>query len=289
MAQQHRRHRDAHRRPAQPHHRQPGRPVVQRLPRAPRAIVVVLLVVFVGLCWLMWGRRMSYDPAAAETCSSLRAAGRDHRLGACWADPGRAGRRAGGFVTRIRAPRGTFAHRHDRRRCRRARLGVPHPVFLEEVEWETLVFFVGLFVMVGALVHQGIIGASSPLPSRRRSATTTWWRPGHPHRLGRRCPAWSTTSRTLRRWHPWSTTLSGRPAGCHPSSSRCGGRSPWVPTSGGNATAVGASANVVVTGIAKRNGHPSRSGGSRSTALVVATVTVLLCVPYLWLRYFVLA
>ncbi len=29
--------------------------------------------------------------------------------------------------------------------------------FLEEVEWSTLVFFMGLFVMVGALVEVGVI------------------------------------------------------------------------------------------------------------------------------------
>ena len=32
------------------------------------------------------------------------------------------------------------------------------PQFLEEVEWPTLVFFMGLFVMVGALVEVGVIG-----------------------------------------------------------------------------------------------------------------------------------
>ena len=32
------------------------------------------------------------------------------------------------------------------------------PEFLEEVEWSTLVFFMGLFVMVGALVEVGVIG-----------------------------------------------------------------------------------------------------------------------------------
>jgi len=31
---------------------------------------------------------------------------------------------------------------------------------------------------------------------------------------------------------------------------------------GGNATAIGASANVVLTGITKRNGHPAPSGSS---------------------------
>ena len=30
--------------------------------------------------------------------------------------------------------------------------------YLASVEWETLLFFAGLFVMVGALIHTGVIG-----------------------------------------------------------------------------------------------------------------------------------
>jgi Na+/H+ antiporter NhaD/arsenite permease-like protein len=55
---------------------------------------------------------------------------------------------------------------------------------------------------------------------------------------------------------------------------------------GGNATAVGASANVVVLGIAKRNGHPISFWEFTRYGLVVAAVTVTLCLPYLWLRYY---
>ena len=55
---------------------------------------------------------------------------------------------------------------------------------------------------------------------------------------------------------------------------------------GGNATAVGASANVVITGIAKRNGHPISFWEFTKYGLVVTAVTVALCIPYLWLRYF---
>ena len=55
---------------------------------------------------------------------------------------------------------------------------------------------------------------------------------------------------------------------------------------GGNATVIGASANVVMLGIAERNGlrigfwQFARYGG------VVTLATVAVCVPYLWLRYF---
>jgi Na+/H+ antiporter NhaD/arsenite permease-like protein len=34
-------------------------------------IVVVLLVVFVGLCWLLWGRRLRYNPDRAESVMRL--------------------------------------------------------------------------------------------------------------------------------------------------------------------------------------------------------------------------
>jgi Na+/H+ antiporter NhaD/arsenite permease-like protein len=54
---------------------------------------------------------------------------------------------------------------------------------------------------------------------------------------------------------------------------------------GGNATAVGAAANVVVLGIAARNGTPISFWQFTRYGLVVTVVTIALCVPYLWLRY----
>jgi Na+/H+ antiporter NhaD/arsenite permease-like protein len=55
---------------------------------------------------------------------------------------------------------------------------------------------------------------------------------------------------------------------------------------GGNATAVGASANVVVTGIAARNGSPISFWTFTRYGVLVTAVTVLLSWPYLWLRYY---
>ncbi|MGH3392932.1 MAG: ArsB/NhaD family transporter, partial [Actinomadura sp.] len=54
---------------------------------------------------------------------------------------------------------------------------------------------------------------------------------------------------------------------------------------GGNLTAIGASANVVVLGIAARNGTPISFWRFTKYGLVVTAVTVALSVPYLWLRY----
>jgi Na+/H+ antiporter NhaD/arsenite permease-like protein len=44
-----------------------------------------------------------------------------------------------------------------------------------------------------------------------------------------------------------------------------------------------------VVGIAKRNGYPIGFWEFAKYGAVVAVVSLLLCVPYIWLRYFVFA
>ena len=51
--------------------------------------------------------------------------------------------------------------------------------------------------------------------------------------------------------------------------------------------AIGASANVVVLGLAERNKSPITFWQFTRYGLVVALVTVAICTPYLWLRYLV--
>ena len=55
---------------------------------------------------------------------------------------------------------------------------------------------------------------------------------------------------------------------------------------GGNATAVGASANVVVLGIAARNGHPISFWEFTKYGAVVAFTTIVISWAYVALRYF---
>ena len=58
---------------------------------------------------------------------------------------------------------------------------------------------------------------------------------------------------------------------------------------GGNLTAIGASANVVVLGIARRSGTPISFWEFTRKGAIITVITVALAAPYLWLRYFVLA
>jgi Na+/H+ antiporter NhaD/arsenite permease-like protein len=55
---------------------------------------------------------------------------------------------------------------------------------------------------------------------------------------------------------------------------------------GGNLTAVGASANVVVVGIAQRAGHPVSFWDFTKRGAVVTAISFAISVGYLWLRYF---
>jgi Na+/H+ antiporter NhaD/arsenite permease-like protein len=57
---------------------------------------------------------------------------------------------------------------------------------------------------------------------------------------------------------------------------------------GGNATAIGASANVVILGLAERAGKRISFWEFTKYGIVVAVVTVGLANLYIWLRYFVL-
>jgi Na+/H+ antiporter NhaD/arsenite permease-like protein len=58
---------------------------------------------------------------------------------------------------------------------------------------------------------------------------------------------------------------------------------------GGNATAVGASANVVILGLAEKAGYRIGFWGFTKYGLVVAAATIAVITPYVLLRYFVLA
>lgn len=100
---------------------------------------------------------------------------------------------------------------------------------LAEVEWPTLVFFMGLFVMVAGLVETGVIATVGMWAIEAvgddyfLAATSLLFGSSV---LGRS----STTSRMSRRWRRSSRGSWRRPPTRRPDR-RCGGRSRWAPTS----------------------------------------------------------
>ncbi|WP_182875966.1 ArsB/NhaD family transporter [Microbispora sp. H10670] len=151
---------------------------------------------------------------------------------------------------------------------------------LREVEWPTLVFFAGLFVMVGALVETGVIAqvAAAAEATAGRPGVTAMvllWASAGLSAIVDNIPYVATMS-------PIVADLAQHVPGDHDVL--------WWALAlgadlGGNATAVGASANVVILGIAERNGARISFWEFTKYGLIVTVVTVALATPYLWLRY----
>jgi Na+/H+ antiporter NhaD/arsenite permease-like protein len=150
---------------------------------------------------------------------------------------------------------------------------------LAEVEWPTLVFFAGLFVMVGALVETGSVGKVSEAMA---GATE-----GRPVLAVLVLLFGSAGLSAIVDNIPYVATMSPVVAGLVPTD---GPHVLWWALAlgadlGGNATAIGASANVVMLGIAERAGHPIGFWQFTKYGVVVTLVTITLSAPYLYLRY----
>jgi Na+/H+ antiporter NhaD/arsenite permease-like protein len=250
-------------------------------------IVVVLMVVFIGLCWLMFRSSMTYDTERVAAVMELeeREAIRDVQLLV------RCGIVLGlvvlGFVLHSLLDVEPSLVALLGAGLLVAWSGVEPEDYLSEVEWPTLVFFMGLFLMVGALVHVGVVedvgeAATSAIGDHYLLAGAgLLWGSGIVSGIIDNIPYVATMT-------PLVADLV-EAGGGDP-----GAKALWWALAlgaglGGNATAVGASANVVVIGIAVRNGHPISFWTFTKYGLIVATATIAISSVYFWLRYFALA
>ena len=155
------------------------------------------------------------------------------------------------------------------------------------VEWETLVFFAGLFIMVGALVKTGVIARvaeAAAAATGGNALTATMLILGVSALL-------SGVVDNIPYTAAMSPVVLQLTQGI---SDPTQAQALWWALAigadfGGNLTAIGASANVVVLGIAARAGSPISFWEFTRKGAVLTVVTILLAAPYLWLRYFVLA
>ena len=158
---------------------------------------------------------------------------------------------------------------------------------VRDVEWETLAFFAGLFVMVGAMVQTGIIGdlgkAAAEATEGQLFGTAMTLLGGSviPSAVIDNIPFVASVS-------PIVSEIVGASGGTGEA-----GVLWWAfalgADLGGNATIIASSANVVVVGIADRHGHHISFWQFSRYGLVVTAVTIVVAAVYLWLRYFALA
>jgi Na+/H+ antiporter NhaD/arsenite permease-like protein len=155
----------------------------------------------------------------------------------------------------------------------------PHEA-LRDIEWHTLFFFVGLFMLVEAVVKVGIVGGvadalADATGGRLDIATIALlWSSAVASAVVDNIPYTATAIPVVERlidgglradplW--WSLALGA--------------------CLGGNLTIVGASANIVVANLAARDGHPITFMQFFRLGLVVVLVSLAISTVYLWLRY----
>jgi Na+/H+ antiporter NhaD/arsenite permease-like protein len=159
-----------------------------------------------------------------------------------------------------------------------------HSDYLSSVEWDTLLFFAGLFVMVGALVKTGVVNHLA----RLATAVTG----GHALFATMLILVVSCVLSGIVNNVPYAATMAPIVAQLLPSMGHAHSQALWwalvLGTDlGGNLTAVGASANVVILGIARRADSPISFWEFTRKGLVVTVMSVALSALYLWVRYFV--
>jgi Na+/H+ antiporter NhaD/arsenite permease-like protein len=243
-------------------------------------VVVLIMVAFVGIMWLAFGRRMEDDADRLDILATVdpAAALKDRPL------------MVRALIVLVLTLVGFLFHSVlGLEAATIALLGAtvlmivgpldPHEA-LRDIEWNTLFFFVGLFMLIEAVVHVGIIGGIADALAEAAAGNLTiasmgiLWFSALASAIVDNIPYTATAIPIVERliedgldgavlW--WALALGA--------------------CLGGNLTIVGASANIVVANLAARDGHPITFMQFFKYGLGVVVASLLISTVYLWLRY----
>lgn len=155
----------------------------------------------------------------------------------------------------------------------------PHEI-LREVEWPTLFFFIGLFMVIAGVIEIGLIDAIA------RALTDLT---GGALDIGTYVLLWlSALLSGVVDNIPYTATMI--PVVHEMSAPHNGSQAMWWALAagadlGGNATIIGASANVILVAMAEREGHPITFGTFLRYAGPVTLGSIVVSTVYIWLRY----
>jgi Na+/H+ antiporter NhaD/arsenite permease-like protein len=250
-------------------------------------LVVALLAVFIGLCRWLFRDAFRYDPRRAAGIAALREREviRDRRLLVV----------SLAVLTVVTAAFVLHPVLHLQPSviaitgglALLGLSGLPAGDVARDVEWPTLAFFAGLFVMIGGLVATGVIdkvarAAADATQGRLLLASMVLlWASAALSAIVDNIPYVATMS-------PVVAEIVGS-AGAHGAGDVLWWSLALGADLGGNATAIGAAANVVMLGIAERRGQRISFWQFSRYGLIVTAITIALSAAYLWLRFFVLA
>jgi Na+/H+ antiporter NhaD/arsenite permease-like protein len=150
---------------------------------------------------------------------------------------------------------------------------------LRDVEWVTLFFFIGLFITVEALVEVGLIEMASRAlldltgGQLQTTAMLLLWMSSIASGIVDNIPY---TTAMIPIVQNLGMTMPADPLWWSLALGAC---------LGGNATLVGASANIVVANLATRSGYPISFFGFLRYGIVTTLVSLILASVYVWVRY----
>ncbi len=242
-------------------------------------ISVVILVAFLGLAWLLFRKELRVSPSRPLDVEALDTAALITNRPLLWKGLVVMSGVVGGFLIHgaLHLKPATIALTGATVLLLWARSDPEH--VLREIEWTTLFFFIGLFILVEAVVQAGIIaavaqaalqltGGSLPLTALLLlwlSAIASGIVDNIPY-TATMIPLVEALGQTMRAEPLWWSLALGADLG-------------------GNATLVGASANVVVAALAARSGHPIRFKQFLGYGVLTTVMSVSLAMGYIWLRY----
>ena len=151
---------------------------------------------------------------------------------------------------------------------------------VREIDWVTLLFFAGLFMLVQGLVHAGVVAAigealfTATGGDQRVATLGLLWVSGAASGIVDNIPYTATMIPVVRQLG--DAGLAMGPLWWALSLGAC---------LGGNATLIGSGANVVVATLARRAGHPIPFGLFLRVGALVVLVSLLISSAYLWLRF----
>jgi Na+/H+ antiporter NhaD/arsenite permease-like protein len=243
-------------------------------------VVVLIMVAFVGILWLLFGRSLEDDEERLDVLAELDPAEaiKDRRL--MWRSLIVLTLTVVGFLlhTALGIEAATVAL------LGAAVLMLVGPVdpheALAEVEWATLFFFVGLFVLVEALVHVGIVSGIATMVASAAGGDAVvatmamLWFSAIASAIVDNIPYTATAIPVV---HDLvATGLPAEPLWWALALGAC---------LGGNLTVVGASANIVVANVAAREGQRIGFGTFLRYGIPVVAASLLISTVYVWVRY----
>jgi Na+/H+ antiporter NhaD/arsenite permease-like protein len=243
-------------------------------------VVVIIMIAFVGIMWLAFGRNMEDDADRLDILATVDpgAAIKDRRL------------MFRALAVLILTLVGFLFHSVlGLEAATIALLGAtvlmlvgpldPHEA-LRDIEWNTLFFFVGLFMLIEAVVHVGIVGGIADALAEAAGGNLTiatlgiLWFSALASAIVDNIPYTATAIPVVHQLA--DSGLKAEPMWWALALGAC---------LGGNLTIVGASANIVVANLAARDGHPITFMQFFRYGLGVVIVSLLISTVYLYVRY----